>query len=383
MVVMSASRCSCAKQKITNRVHARKVFNGMSLRRRLLFFACVSAVAVRVAAQMHPREFTTTVVARADENLAENCTFKMTIPAPNKPVQAVWLTYDRGFDIMKYYDDPAVVTFAQQHEIALVLAHQCPAKDPPTRETGEMDMDMSRGVARSIDAALDDFGKQSGHAEIARAKLIVLGFSGVGAMFAQYVKYDPSRVLAAILANPGQGVPYGMETVNLSDDAVAVPQFIIVGAIDSRGGTQRPYEYFQRHWVRGAPWTFLVQNGIPHCCVINVKALILAWLDEVIQARKSSSGLFNAKIDTHRGWTGYIRSCSTERMDSFREHLWNACAASIKRVKSKPPADEVPAAWLPSQRLAMEWLEFIQQKEHPEDSFPDGLDATHSKFAIH
>src|ERR1035438_9890416 len=65
MVVMSASRCSCAKQKITNRVHARKVFNGMSLRRRLLFFACVSAVAVRAAAQMHPREFTTTVVARA------------------------------------------------------------------------------------------------------------------------------------------------------------------------------------------------------------------------------------------------------------------------------------------------------------------------------
>lgn len=355
----------------------------MSLRRRLLFFTCVSGVAVSVAAQVHPREFTTTIVARADENLADNCTFKMTIPAPDKPVKAVWLTYDRGFDIMKYYDDPVVTAFAQRHEIALVLAHQCPAKDPPTRETGEMDMDMSRGVARSIDAALDDFGKQSGHAEIARAKLIVLGFSGMGAMFAQYVEYDPSRVLAAILANPGQGIPYGMETVNLSDDAVAVPQFIIVGAIDSRGGTQRPYEYFQRHWVRGAPWTFLVQNGIPHCCVINVKALMLAWLDEVIQARKSSSGFFDAKIDRHRGWTGYIRSCSTERMDSFRKHLWNVCAASIKRVKSKPPADEVPAAWLPSQHLAMKWLEFIQQKEHPEDSFPDGLDAIHSKFAIH
>ncbi len=367
----------------TNRLHERKVFDGMSLRQRLLFFACISAFAVRVAAQMPPREFTTTVVARADENLAENCTFKMTIPAPNKPVQAVWLTYDRGFDIMKYYDDPAVVTFAQRHEIALVLAHQCPAKDPPTRETGEMDMDMSRGVARSIDAALDDFGKQSGHAEIAKAKLIVLGFSGMGAMFAQYVKYDPSRVLAAILANPGQSRPYGMETIDLSDEALAVPQLIIVGAIDSRGGTQRPYEYFRKYWMRGAPWTFLVQNGIPHCCVINVKMLILDWLDEVIQARMPSSGSFNAKIDTHRGWTGYVRTCSTERTDSFKEHLWNVCAASLKRVKSKPPADEVPAAWLPSHSLAFEWLAFVQQKEHPEDSFPDGLDATHSKFAIH
>src|ERR1035438_7208762 len=81
------------------------------------------------------------------------------------------------------------------------------------------------------------------------------------------------------------------------------------------------------------PGRFWYRTGFPYCCVINIKALILAWLDEVIQARKSSSGLFNAKIDTHRGWTGYIRSCSTERMDSFREHLWNACAASIKRVK--------------------------------------------------
>jgi hypothetical protein len=178
----------------------------MGFRGRLLFFACVSAVALKVGAQTHLPEFTTTVVARGDENFSANCTFKMSIPAPNKPVRAVWLTYDRGFDIMKYYDDPAVVTFARRQEMALVLAHQCPAKNPPTRETGEMDMDVSRGVARSIDAALGDFAKQSGHAEIARAKLIFLGFSGMGAMFAQYVKYGPSRVLAAILANPGQSV---------------------------------------------------------------------------------------------------------------------------------------------------------------------------------
>jgi hypothetical protein len=120
--------------KNMNRAYSRKVFMSMGLRCRLLFLACVAAVAVRCAAQMHPQEFATTVVPRVDENLAENCTFKMTIPTPDKPVRAVWLTYDRGFDIMKYYDDPAVVAFAQRHEIALVLAHQCPAKDPPTRD---------------------------------------------------------------------------------------------------------------------------------------------------------------------------------------------------------------------------------------------------------
>jgi dienelactone hydrolase len=360
-----------------------EVFIRMLLRYRRLLLACIVSVAVRSTAQIHSPEFATTVVPRAGENLAENCTFKMTIPSMDKPVRAVWLTYDRGFDIMKYYDDPAVVSFAQKHGIALLLAHQCPAKDPPTREVGEMDMDMSRGVARSIDAALDDLAKQSGHSEIGRVKLIVLGFSGMGAMFAHYVQYDPRRVLAAVLANPGQTEPYGMATLRLSDEAMAVPQFIIVGAKDNRGGTQRPYEYFRRHWERGAPWTFLVQNGIPHCCVMNVKTLLLHWLDAVMQSRELPSGSFDASIDTHRGWTGYVRSCSADEIDTFKEHLWKVCAASIQAVKSTAPASALPAAWLPNRRLALEWRAFIQEKEHPQDSFPDGLDAAHSRFAVH
>src|SRR5262249_30169366 len=201
---------------------ARKVFNGMGLRKGLLFFACVSAFGLRVATQEPPREFTTTVVARANENLAENCTFTMAIPAPNKAVRAVWITYDRGFDITRYYSDTEVRAFAKKHSIALVLAGQCPAKVPPTGEQGEMDMDMSRGVARSIFAALDDFARQSGHAEISNAKLIVLGFSGIGAMFGHFVRFAPDRVLAAILANPGQTEPYGMKDMNFDSTTLAV-----------------------------------------------------------------------------------------------------------------------------------------------------------------
>lgn len=108
-----------------------------------------------------------------------------------------------------------------------MLAGQCPAKQPPTGEKGEMDMDMSRGVARSIFAALNDFARQSGHSEISGAKLILMGFSGIGAMFGHFVRYAPDRVLAAILANPGQTEPYGMKEMNLNSAALGVPQFII------------------------------------------------------------------------------------------------------------------------------------------------------------
>ena len=227
-----------------------------------------------------PVKFKTVVESLPNENLHGPCLFELSIPSPAKHVRAVWITYDRGYDISRYYSDTEVSAFAQRQAIALILAHQCPAKLPPTGEQGEMDMDLSRGVARSIFAALEDFARQSRHAEIAGSKLIVMGFSGIGAMFGHFVQYAPGRIMAAILANPGQTDPYGMKDMDLSAAALAVPQFIIAGGIDDRGGTQRPYDYFIRHRMQGAPWVFLVQNGIPHCCVINAKPLILEWLDK-------------------------------------------------------------------------------------------------------
>jgi len=51
---------------------------------------------------------------------------------------------------------------------------------------------------------------------------------------------------------------------------------------DAVSGTQRPYAYFQRYFDQGASWTFVVQNRVPHCCIMNAKALILGWLDAVL-----------------------------------------------------------------------------------------------------
>ena len=182
---------------------------------RLVFLLSLM-VTLSASGQARPSEFKTAVEPLPGENLTGACAFELSIPSPKKQVRAVWITYDRGYDISRYYFDADVRAFAQSQAIALMLAHQCPAKLPPTGEQGEMDVDMSRGVARSIMAALNDFAKQSGHSEISGAKLIVMGFSGIGAMFGHFVQYAPDRVLAAILANPGQTEPYGMREMNLS-----------------------------------------------------------------------------------------------------------------------------------------------------------------------
>jgi len=83
-----------------------------------------------------------------------------------------------------------------------MMPHQCPAKNAPGGPK-EMDMDPSHGVGRALFSALDQFARQSGHPELSSAKLILLGFSGTGALFAHFVGFAPDRIVASIPADPG------------------------------------------------------------------------------------------------------------------------------------------------------------------------------------
>jgi len=232
-------------------------------------------------------------------------------------------------------------------------------------------MDPSRGVARSIFAALDSFAQQTNHPELSSSKLIVLGFSGTGALFAHFVGFVPDRVLAAILTNSGQTDPFGMDRIDLSPEATAVPQLIIVGGADEIGGTQRNFEYFEKYRKKGALWIFVGQNGIPHCCVINTKAFVLNWLDEIMKARLTAPKSPLPKIDDRRGWVGFIRPCDTTKRDHWGDPLWNVCGAAVQEATRAAPTDWLPSGWFPTQGLAAEWQQYVQQKRHPADSFPN------------
>ncbi len=117
----------------------------------------------------------------------------------------------------------------------MVLATQCPARH--SSEKGEMDMYPEHGLGRSLFSALNTIGRESGHPELANAKLIVLGFSGTSADFGHFVAYAPERVLAAILANPGADDPDNVDRIRLDENSIAVPLLIIVGGVDTISGT--------------------------------------------------------------------------------------------------------------------------------------------------
>jgi hypothetical protein len=315
------------------------------------------------------QSFETTVTPLSNETLAGPCQYDLTLPAGHRAVRAVWVTFDRGLDIMKFYSDPEVTAFARRHDLALMMPHQCPAKNVPGG-SHEMDMDPSHGIGRALFTALDQFARQSSHSELSSAKLILLGFSGTGALFAHFVGYAPDRIVASIPADPGHYDPVGIDNVHLPSSALGVPEFIMTGGADKICGTQRPYNYFRRYRDRGAPWAFLVQNKTPHCCIINTKSLMLAWLGEIIKMRQPSATKPLHTVDNSQGWVGFIRTCPSDIHDDWGAPTWDVCAASIQPVGHAAPRDQIPAGWLPSLRVAKMWLEFIRQPTHPTMSLP-------------
>lgn len=313
-------------------------------------------------------QYKATVVPRAGENIAQPCEYQASFPAGRSAVKAAWVTYDRGPDITSFYFDPVVLDFAKRNDLAMVLAVQCPAIR--TGEVGEMDMYPEHGLGRSLFSALETLGKQSGHSELADAKLIVLGSSGTGAYFGHFVAFAPDRVLAAILTNPGQTDPDNVDKIILDGKGTAVPELIVVGGHDTVGGTAKPYTFFQRNYARGSPSVYLVQNNIPHCCINDTRSLMLDWLHEVIRARRPAEGKPLLPISSQRGWFGSIQPCKPIYKDHWGLPLWNVCDAHLAMTRMDLPPQEMPAGFFPTESLGREWLAYIKEQTHPKNSFP-------------
>ena len=113
----------------------------------LLLLSACSAVA---------QTYETRVTPLPEENLSAPCDYEMTLLSGGRSIRAVWVLYDRGLDIMKFYSDPDVVSFARRHDMAMMMAHHCAGKNAPGG-ANEMDMIPSHGFGRALFTALDQF----------------------------------------------------------------------------------------------------------------------------------------------------------------------------------------------------------------------------------
>lgn len=327
----------------------------------LLLALCTATQCFSSAQNLH---FQTDVRPLPTEDIASDCHYKLTLPDPKKQIELVWVIFDRGLDVHKLADDPAVTAFARRFHIALLLHGHCPGKKD--EDHNDMNMDPSNGLGRALFAALDQFAQIANHPELSNAKLIYLGFSGAGPLSARLVGMNPSRTVAAILSAPGHYEPMGIDTVSLDDQALAVPQLVMTGSADDLSGTARPYLYFKKHRDRGAPWVFVVQNNSPHCCTANARNLILQWLEAVIKQRQAeTSGTALRSMDQRHGWQALIKTRQTKINDSFGLKTFEVVDAKIERIEGNNSMEWDSAGWLPNESLAREWVSFVRKKQHP------------------
>lgn len=200
--------------------------------------------------------YETRVTPLPDEDIASRCHYELTTPTSARKVMAVWVIFDRGRDVHDLYRNEAVLAFARRFRIALLLHGHCPGKT--VEDHNDMNMDPSKGLGRALFAALDQFAINSGHRELASIRLIFLGFSGAGPLSARFVASYPNRVLAAVLSSTGHYEPLGLDTVELNNKSLRVPELMIAGSADTVSGTTRPYRYFENIEiaVRRGPLSF-------------------------------------------------------------------------------------------------------------------------------
>lgn len=266
----------------------------------------------------------------------------MVLPEKGNPVRAAWVIFDRGQDYLQWFRDRRVRSFASEHDLALVLAMHCRSK-----EREDMIVLPEKGVGRSLFSALGQFADSEGRPELKAVGIIAMGWSGAGSLVGRLAGYKPERYVAGIAYAPGQYEPLGMDTIDLSDKAMSSPQLIIANGGDKINGTERPYGYFKKHYERGAPWTFVVQNRTPHCCLQNAQTLILEWLRAILSDRERLGA----------GDHGYITVELAEVVDEWKRPVFNVVSCRIG-PKGMGKRGELPSGWMPSSMFSREWLVF-------------------------
>jgi hypothetical protein len=66
-------------------------------------------------------DFEVTVQPLANEDFVP-CHYALSIPHSGHAIRAVWVIFDRGRDVHRFYKDPTVVAFARRFNIAVLLA---------------------------------------------------------------------------------------------------------------------------------------------------------------------------------------------------------------------------------------------------------------------
>lgn len=243
------------------------------------------------------------------------------------------------------------------HWQALAAKHDCalmaPSYEQPQKADCQMWCDPRNGSADAFLRSLVDLGKLSGHAELSEVPWALWGHSGGGHWAGGMTMLYPKRVAAAWLRS---GVPLfdanpdrpSIKPHQLPKAALSVPVMCNPGTKegvtvkDGRFARVWPANetFFYRMRGEGALIGIAVDPLTAHECG-NQRYMAIPWLDECLAKRLP------------KGDDQTLRPMPTD-------DVYLATVLDTKPVPAKQyTGDVAKAIWLPSQRIAEQWSEYV------------------------
>lgn len=254
------------------------------------------------------------------------------------------------------------------HWQALAMKHGCallsPSYEQPQDAECQRWCDPRNGSDARFQQSLIDLGKACGHPELSRVPWALWGHSGGGHWAGVMTLLHADRVAAAWLRS---GVPLvvprpdrpNAKTVDLPTEPLSVPVMLNLGTEE---GVTVTDGRFSKVWPavkrlfdpirqNGGLIGIAVDPLTGHQCG-NQRYLAIPWFDECLAVR----------LPTEPG--GALRPMPNDQ-------AWLAAKSDSTAVpQSEFPGDKLNAIWLPNQRIAKAWMQYVRDTAVTDTSFP-------------
>lgn len=247
------------------------------------------------------------------------------------------------------------------HWQALARRHGCallsPVYEQPDKANCQLWCDPRNGSDVAFQSGLADLGQQTGHPELATVPWALWGHSGGGHWCGAMALMHPKRVVAAwlrsgvppIVAAEGKPAPH-----SISEEACQVPLMCNVGTKEGVTDKESRFagvwpgneNFFKTLRGRGALIGVAIDPFSSHDCG-NQRYLAIPWLDACLSARlPKTAGEPLQTLLPEAGWLAPLEAGNTNP----------TAAVPAAKFTGKP----LEAIWLPSESMAVAWLEYTR-----------------------
>ncbi len=218
--------------------------------------------------------------------------------------------------------------------------------DDPCNIWGAIDL----GSEEAFLKALDEFGQKSHHPELDKIPWVLWGYSGGADWSVQMSQKYPDRTIAVIAMRGGGAKisptePNKLLTADINPTVLGMPALFALGAAEPintvyfEEGYDLPKQVFSRFRKAGALWAIAVEANLGHSST-DTRLLAIPYLDSILTTRLATDSTKLRKLDETKGW---LANPVTHEIFPIRQYK----------------GDPLQAAWLPDQKTAYKWQEYI------------------------